>query len=47
MRKVCRLYWGEEKCRQGIDGEARRKRQLGRPRCRWENNIKTDLREMG
>jgi hypothetical protein len=23
------------------------KRPLGRPRCRWEGNIKTDLREIG
>jgi hypothetical protein len=23
------------------------KRPLGRPRCRWEDNIKIDLREIG
>jgi hypothetical protein len=23
------------------------KRQLGRPKCRWKNNIKLDLREIG
>ena len=23
------------------------KRPLGRPRCRWEDNIKTDLKEVG
>jgi hypothetical protein len=23
------------------------KRPLGRPRCRWEDNIKLDLREIG
>jgi hypothetical protein len=23
------------------------KRPLGRPRCRWEGNIKTDLQEVG
>ena len=23
------------------------KRPLGRPRCRWEDNIKMDLQEMG
>ena len=24
-----------------------RKRSLGRPRCRWEDNIKVDLQEVG
>jgi len=24
-------------------GKPKRKRPLGRPRCRWENNIKMDL----
>jgi len=24
-----------------------RKRQLGKPICRWENNIKMDLQEVG
>ena len=24
-----------------------RKRPLGRPRCRWEDNIKMDLQEIG
>ena len=28
-------------------GKPERKRQLGRPRHRWENKIKTDLQEMG
>jgi hypothetical protein len=28
-------------------GKARRKRPLGRPRRRWVDNIKIDLREMG
>ena len=28
-------------------GKAERKRPLGRPRHRWENNIKIDLQEMG
>jgi hypothetical protein len=28
-------------------GKAERKRPLGRPRRRWENNIKMDLREIG
>jgi hypothetical protein len=28
-------------------GKPEGKRQLGRSRCRWENNIKTDLQEIG
>jgi hypothetical protein len=28
-------------------GRPEDKRQLGRPRCRWQDNIKTDLRGTG
>jgi hypothetical protein len=28
-------------------GKPERRRPLGRPRCRWEGNIKMDLREVG
>jgi hypothetical protein len=28
-------------------GRPERRRPLGRPRCRWEDNIKMDLREIG
>jgi hypothetical protein len=28
-------------------GRPEGKRLLGRPRCRWEDNIKLDLREIG
>jgi hypothetical protein len=28
-------------------GKPEGKRQLGRPRCRWVNNMKMDLREVG
>jgi hypothetical protein len=30
-----------------IGGKARKKEPLGRPRRRWEDNIKADLREIG
>jgi hypothetical protein len=38
-----------ERCLQGFGWEAGReeKRPLGRPRRRWEDNIKMDLREIG
>ena len=28
-------------------GKPEGKRSLGRPRCRWEDNIKMDLKEVG
>jgi len=28
-------------------GKPEGKRTLGRPRCRWDNNIKMDLQEVG
>ena len=28
-------------------GKSEGKKQLGRPRCRWEDNIKMDLQEVG
>jgi hypothetical protein len=30
-----------------LRGKPTRKRPLGRPRCRWEDNIKMGLEEMG
>jgi len=39
--------YGEKRCRQGFVGESEGKRPLGRPRHRWEDNIKMDLQEMG
>jgi hypothetical protein len=36
-----------EECVQGCDRKVRRKRPLGRPRGRWEDVIRMDLREIG
>ena len=30
-----------------LEGKPEGKKLLGRPRCRWEDNIKMDLREVG
>jgi hypothetical protein len=38
---------GEKRNAYRIGGKARRKRPPGRPRRRWVNNIKIDLREIG
>jgi hypothetical protein len=32
---------------QGFGGESEGKIPLGRPRCRWEDNIKKDIKEVG
>jgi len=40
--------WGDEICAYSVlVGIPERKRPLGRPRSRWEDNIKMDLQEMG
>jgi hypothetical protein len=40
--------WGEGRgVYRVLVGRPEGKRQLGRPRRRWEDNIKMDLREMG
>jgi hypothetical protein len=39
--------WGEERgVYRGLVGKPEGKRLLGRPRHRWEDNIKTDLQEV-
>jgi len=40
-------YGGGERCVHGFGGETWGKEPLGRPRCRWEDNIKMDLQEVG
>jgi len=40
MGGACSRYGGEDRCIQG-------KRSLGRPRRRWEDNIKMDHQEVG
>jgi hypothetical protein len=40
--------WGEVRCAYNIlVGRPEGRRPLGRPRRRWEDNIKMDLREIG
>jgi hypothetical protein len=55
MIKSRRMRWARNVARMGEKRDAYRilvgkpegKRPLGRPRCRWMDNIKTDLRETG
>ncbi|KAJ4449501.1 hypothetical protein ANN_00901 [Periplaneta americana] len=46
MGKACSTYGRIQKCRVLV-GKPEGKRSLGRPRRRWEDNIKMDLREVG
>ena len=46
MGGACSAY-GEERRIPGFVGKPEGKRPLGRPRRRWEDNIKMDLQEVG
>jgi hypothetical protein len=41
--RKCSTYWGEERFIQGFSGETSGKELRGRPRRRWEDNIKMDF----
>jgi hypothetical protein len=49
--KSRRMRWTGHVAQVGVKRNAYRilvgKRPLGRPRCRWKNNIRMDLREIG
>ncbi|KAJ4437913.1 hypothetical protein ANN_13852 [Periplaneta americana] len=45
--RVFRLWWEERNAYRVLVGRPEGKRPLGRPRRRWEDNIKMDLREVG
>jgi len=47
MGGACSTYGEEERCIQDFGGESEGRRPLGTPRCRWEDNIKMDLQEVG
>ena len=46
MGRECSAYGGE-RCVQGLVGIHEGKRPLGRPRGRWEDNIRMGLQEVG
>ena len=43
----CSQNGGREECFQILIGKPTGKRSLGRPRSRWEDNIRSDLEEIG
>ena len=46
MGGTCGKYGGRDVYKVLV-GKPEGKRPLGRPRCRWEDNIKMDLEEVG
>ena len=51
MTKSRRLRWAGHiarmECSQNLTGKPTRKRPFGRPRRRWEDNIRMDFEEIG
>ena len=45
--RACRTYGGIGGVYMGLLGKPEGKRPLWRPRCRWEDNMKMDLQEVG
>jgi len=46
MSGSCSTYGREESCIQGLVWKREGKRSFGRPRRKWEDNIKMDLQEV-
>jgi hypothetical protein len=47
MGGACRSDRGGESVYRVLMGKTEEKRPLGRPRCRWEDNIKMHLQKVG
>ena len=47
MGRVCSAYRVGVRCVQLLVGKPERRRPLGRPRRRWQDNIKMGLQEVG
>jgi hypothetical protein len=47
MGRECSTNGRDEKCIHNFSRKAGTKRSVGRPKRRWEDDIRMDLREMG
>jgi hypothetical protein len=47
MGRTCGAYGGERGVHRVLEGKPEGKRPLGRPRRRWEDNIKMDVEAVG
>ena len=45
--RACGIYGGDEKYKQVLVGTPEENTPLGRPRLRWKDNIKRDIKEVG
>jgi hypothetical protein len=47
MDGACSMYAGKERCVQDFGDETwGKEKKLGKPRCRWNDNIKIDIHEV-
>ena len=47
MSGTCSTCGREERCKLSFGGKYEAITPVGRPRCRWENDIKMDIQETG
>jgi len=47
MGWVCGTYGGEENKYRVLVGKPEKRNPIGRPRCRWEDNIKKNFQYVG
>jgi len=47
MARACSMYGERRGIYRVVVGKPQGKRPLGRPRCRWKDNIKMDNQEVG
>jgi hypothetical protein len=47
MERACSRHWDKWNEHRILMGQVEGKKPLGRPRCRWVDNIKIDSREIG
>jgi hypothetical protein len=47
MDRESGTYVGENRCIQGLAGETEGKKILGKPKSKWEDNIKMYFQEVG
>jgi hypothetical protein len=47
MGRACNMVAEKRNAYRVLVGKPEGQRSLGRPRCRWEDNIKKDLRDIG